>query len=79
MLNLGRGRRNRHHMVVTNTYAISAYQGYEFESSSWQGVFDTTLCDKVCCRKAKNSIYLPQVTDFCVMYFSVRLMYTPSK
>jgi hypothetical protein len=39
-------------MVVrfTTTYAISAYhhRSCEFEPSSWQGVHDTTLCDKVC-------------------------------
>jgi len=39
-------------MVVgfTTSYAISIYhhQCSEFESRSWQGVFDTTLCDKVC-------------------------------
>ena len=39
-------------MVVgfTTTYAISAYHHWscEFKSYSWQGVFDTTLCDKVC-------------------------------
>jgi hypothetical protein len=30
--------------------AISAYhhKNYEFESRSWWGVLDTTLCDKVC-------------------------------
>ena len=34
----------------TTTYAISTYQHWscEFESRSWRGVFDTTLCDKVC-------------------------------
>jgi len=39
-------------MVVgfTITYAISVYHHlrFEFESSSWGGVLDTTLCDKVC-------------------------------
>ena len=39
-------------MVVefTATCAISAYQHYsgEFESRSWRGVLDTTLCDKIC-------------------------------
>ena len=32
------------------TCAISAYHQYscEFEPYSWWGVFDTTLCDKVC-------------------------------
>ena len=43
--------RGRDRMVVgfITTYAISAYQHqcYEFESSSWRGVFDTTLCGKV--------------------------------
>ena len=38
-------------MVVgfTTTYAISAYHHSrcEFESCSWRGVLDTTLCDKV--------------------------------
>ena len=34
----------------TTTCAISAYrhQHCEFEPHSWQGVLDTTLCDKVC-------------------------------
>ena len=39
-------------MVVgfTTTYAINVYQhgSYMFESHSWRGVLDTTLCDKVC-------------------------------
>jgi hypothetical protein len=39
-------------MVVefTTTCAISAYyhKSCEFEPCSWQGVLDTTLCDKVC-------------------------------
>jgi hypothetical protein len=40
-------------MVVvrfTTTFAIGAYYQYscEFESHSWWGVLDTTLCDKVC-------------------------------
>jgi hypothetical protein len=43
-------------MVVgfTTTCAISAYlhYRYEFESRSWQGVLDTTFCDKVCQRLA---------------------------
>ena len=42
----------RDHMVVgfTTMCAISAYQHWrcEFESRSWQGVLDTTLCDQVC-------------------------------
>jgi hypothetical protein len=34
----------------TTTCAISAYHHYscEFESRSWRGVLDTSLCDKVC-------------------------------
>jgi len=47
-----RGRRCRNRMVVgfTTTYAISAYHHWscEFDSRSWRGVLDTTLCDKVC-------------------------------
>jgi len=46
------GCRGRDRMVVgfTTTYAISAYhhQRCEFESRSWRGLLDTTLCDKVC-------------------------------
>ena len=46
------GHRGCDHMVVafTTTCAISAYQHWscEFESHSWRGVLDTTLCDKVC-------------------------------
>ena len=40
------------HMVVrfTTTCAISVYchKSFDIESCSWQGVLDTTLCDKVC-------------------------------
>ena len=46
------GRPGRDHMVVgfITTCAISAYhhQSCVFESHSWRGVLDTTLCDKVC-------------------------------
>ena len=46
------GRCGRYCMVVgfTTTYAISAYHhsSCEFESRSWRGVLDTTLCYKVC-------------------------------
>ena len=46
------GCRGHDRMIVgfTTTYAISAYHhlSCEFESSSWRGVLDTTLCDKVC-------------------------------
>ena len=45
-------------MVVgfTTTCAISAYHhsSYKFKPSSWRGVFDTTLCDKVCQRFAAD-------------------------
>ena len=44
-----RGRRGRDRIVVGSTtiYAISVYHHLccEFESRSWQGVLDTTLCD----------------------------------
>jgi hypothetical protein len=45
-----RGRSVRDRIVgFTTTYAISAYQYWNcvFESRSWQGVLDTTLCDQV--------------------------------
>jgi hypothetical protein len=49
---LGRGHRGHDRMVVgfTTTCAISAYHHWrcEFESCSWQGVLDTTVCDQVC-------------------------------
>ena len=48
----GHRGRGRDCMVVgfTTTPAISAYHHYscEFESHSWKGVLDTTLCDKDC-------------------------------
>ena len=36
--------------ITTCTYAIGAYHHYccEFESCSWRGVLDSTLCDKIC-------------------------------
>jgi hypothetical protein len=44
--------RCRDRMIVrfANTYEISVYHHYscEFEPFSWRGVFDTTLCDKMC-------------------------------
>jgi hypothetical protein len=41
---------NRMVVGFTTTCAISAYHHWcsEFESCSWRGVLDTTLCDKVC-------------------------------
>jgi hypothetical protein len=51
-INSSWGRRGRDGMVVkfTTTCVISAYhqQSCDFESHSWRGVLDTTLCDKVC-------------------------------
>ena len=50
-----RGRRGHDRMTVgfTTTYAISVYHHLrcEFESRSFRGVLDTTLCDKVCDRQ----------------------------
>ena len=45
--NLSGGCHGGDRMVVgcTTTYEISVYQ---LEPSSWQGVLDTTLCNKVC-------------------------------
>ena len=42
--------RDRRVVGITTTCAISAYhhESCEFEPCSWRGVFDTTLCDKVC-------------------------------
>jgi hypothetical protein len=46
------GRRGRDSMVVgfSTTCAISVYHQWscEFQSRSWRGVLDTTVCDKVC-------------------------------
>ena len=50
-------------MVVgfTTTSAIIAYHHYscEFEPRSWQGVLDTTLCDKVFQRLEKGQWFSP--------------------
>ena len=50
-------------MVVgyTTTCAISAYHHYscELEPCSWQGVLDTTLCDKVCLWLATGRWFSP--------------------
>ena len=57
------GRHGRDLMVVgfTTTCAISAYHHYscKFESCSWQGVLDATLCDKVCQRLATSQWFSP--------------------
>jgi hypothetical protein len=54
-------------MVVgfTTTNAISAYhrKSCEFEYSSWQGVLDTTLCDKVCQRLATDLWFSPPIKN----------------
>jgi hypothetical protein len=71
-------------MVVgfTTTCAISAYHhlSCEFESRSWRGVLDTTLCDKVChCLVAGLWFYLgtpvslTNKTDITVMLLKVAL------
>jgi hypothetical protein len=50
--NINRGLRGRDCLVVwfTTTCEFSEYHHYicEFESRSWRGVLDATLCDKVC-------------------------------
>jgi hypothetical protein len=57
--NTNTDRRGRDRMVIgftTTTIAISSYHhlSCEFESRSWRGVLDKTLCDKVC----DNTIYI---------------------
>ena len=46
----GRCGRDRILVGVTTIYTIGAYhyQSCEFESHSWRGIPDATLCDKVC-------------------------------
>ena len=53
---LKEGRRGRH-----DTRAISAYHhlSCEFEPRSWRGVYDTTLCDKVCLCPATGRWFSP--------------------
>ena len=45
-------RRGRYRMVVgfTTAYVINIYHhlSCQFESHSWRGALNTTLCDKVC-------------------------------
>jgi len=45
-----KGDYDRMVVEITTTCAISAYHHYycDFQSRSWRGVLDTTLCDKVC-------------------------------
>jgi hypothetical protein len=58
-----RGRHGRDLIVVgfTTTCAISAchHSICEFEPRSWRGVFDTTLCDKICQRLATGQWLSP--------------------
>ena len=46
---------------IYSSCAISAYHHYncEFEPSSWRGVLDTTLCDKVCQWLARGRWFSP--------------------
>ena len=52
VLQNNKNRSCRYRMIVgiTTTCAISAYNHYncELEPRSWQGVLDTTFCEKVC-------------------------------
>ena len=61
------GRRNRDRIVVgfITTCAISAYHhySYEFESRSWCGLLDATLCDKVCQWLATGRWFPPGTPD----------------
>jgi hypothetical protein len=54
------GRRGRMVVGFPITDVISAYYHYscEFESRSWRGVLDTTLCDKVCQQLATGRWFL---------------------
>ena len=42
------GRSGSYGIWVSNWISASHSESYEFESHTWWGVFDTTLCDKVC-------------------------------
>jgi hypothetical protein len=42
------GRRDRMVVGFKTICAISCLSPLEFESCSWRGVLDTTLCNKVC-------------------------------
>jgi hypothetical protein len=63
---LGRGGRDRMVVGFTTTCAISAYprQSCEVEPCSWQGVLDTTLCDKVCQWFAAGRWFSPGIQVF---------------
>ena len=56
-------------MIVgfTTTCAINAY--HHFESCSWRGVLDTTLCDKVCQWLATGRSFSPVFTDLLFSQF----------
>ena len=44
-------------MVIT--LSLISYKRCEFESRSWRGVLDTTLCDKVCLLFAAGRWFSP--------------------
>jgi len=50
----------------TTTYAIGVYLHYscKFEPSSWRGILDTTLCDKVCQTKTDRH----DITDLILSF-----------
>jgi hypothetical protein len=60
-------RRGRDYMVVryTTTCAISAHHHLccEFESRSWRGVLNTTLCDKVTIIRCRRTANVSQLAD----------------
>jgi len=68
-------------MVVgfTTTYAVSAHHhsSCEFEPRSWQGVLDTTLCEKVCLRVFRYS--LPIKHDLTEILLKVALKHQKIK
>jgi len=61
-----RSRRGRDSMIAgyTSTCVISAYHHWSCEFESWQGVLDTTLCDKVCQRFAVCQWFSPGYPGF---------------
>ena len=63
--------RFRDRMVVrfATTCAISAYHhlSCEFEPCLWQGVLDTTLCEKVCQQQVGGFLRFPPLIKLTVM------------
>jgi hypothetical protein len=43
------------------TLSLISYKRCEFESRSWRGVLDTTLCDKVCLLFAAGRWFPPPI------------------